>query len=199
MSLRATGSNNSKEFTMKIILFVMLLCLTGCTQSQTRQSAELNNPQPVASAKEIEPVNVNLCELLQSPEKYEQKLIRIKALYCYCFEDSKLYSSKCITEKSVWVQGSFEKCRNAGLVEDFQSQSKDEPAAKRWGGRTIGVVAVGRLIGTKGGYGHMNQYAYLFNIECLDRAVLFDLQGKRPAEMALEEQRRKAEEFENAN
>jgi hypothetical protein len=183
---------------MKLILLVILLCLAACGPHQTQKSSESNNPQGVASAQGDEPLNVDFCDLLQSPEKYEQKLIRIKAIYCYCFEDSELYSSKCTIKKSAWVQGSFEKCRNAGRVDDFQSPAGDEPAFPRWGGHTVGVVAVGKLIGTKGGYGHMNGFDYLLNIQCLERAELFDRGGKKPPAMT-KEQRQKVEEFEDSN
>lgn len=183
---------------MKIILLFILLCLTACTSYQTRKPSEANHSQVAGSTQDETPPTVDLCELLQAPEKYEQKLIRIKALYCYCFEDTELYSSKCPSQRSMWVQGSFQKCKNAGRIDDFESPSKDEPAFPRWGGHTVGIDAIGKLIGTKGGYGHMNKFAYLFDIECLERAELFDLKGKRPAEMTIE-QRRKVEAFENSN
>ena len=183
---------------MKVILLLLFICTVSCAPQQTNKLPQSSNPHVAASAKDDEPLNVTVCDLLQSPEKYEQKLIRIKALYCYCFEDSELYSSKCPTERSFWVQGSFERCRNAGRIDDFQSPAKGELAFPRWGARTVGIVAVGKLIGTKGGYGHMNEFAYLFNIECLERAELFDLKGKRPAEMTKDE-RRKVEEFEISN
>jgi hypothetical protein len=183
---------------MKFILLGILLCLAACGSHQTQKFPESDDPQIAASAKDDEPLKVNFCDLLQFPEKYEQKLIRIKVLYCYCFEDSELFSSKCTIQKSVWLQGSLEKCRDAGRIDDFQSPAKGELAFPRWGGHTVGVVAIGKLIGTKGGYGHMNGFNYLFNIECLERAELFDPQGKRPAAMT-KEQRRKVEEFENSN
>jgi hypothetical protein len=183
---------------MKIVVAFLLLCLSACTSHQVNKSPEPNQPQVVASANEAEPLNVDLCELLQSPQKYEQKLIRIKAIYCYCFEDSNLSSTNCSVQKSVWVQGSLDKCKNAGRVDDFQSPAKDEPASPRWGAHTVGIVAIGKLIGTRGGYGQMNGYDYLFEIRCLERAELFDVHGKKPAAMT-KEQQHKVEVFETSN
>jgi hypothetical protein len=184
--------------TIRIILLSMLLCLAACTSHEINKSPESNNQKVVASANDDEPLNVSLCDLLQSPEKYEQKLIRVKALYCYCFEDSSLYSSKCPAQKSVWVQGSFDKCSNAGRIDDFQSPGKDELSFPRWGAHTVGIVAVGKLVGVKGGYGQMNRFDYLFDIKCLERAELFDLKGRNPAEMP-KKQQLQVEEFENSN
>jgi hypothetical protein len=188
----------SKAVAIRINLLFIFLSLTACAQRQPATSSHANDGKAAASVHEGEPLNVDFCDLVQAPEKYEQKLIRIRTLYCYCFEDTELYSSKCPVQRSFWVQGSFKKCTNAGRIDDFESPAKDELAFPRWGGHTVGIVAVGRLIGTKGGYGHMNAFAYLFNVECLERAELIDRQGKRPAEMT-KEQRRKVEEFENSN
>jgi hypothetical protein len=183
---------------MRIILFSILICLASCASHQNNQPPESSRPPVVTAAREDEPLNLNFCELLGSPEKYEQKLVRVKVLYCYCFEDSKLYSSKCAVQKSVWVQGSFNKCSNAGRIDDFQSPGKDEPSFPRWGAHTVGIVAVGKLVGIKGGYGQMNRFDYLFDIKCLERAELFDLKGRDPAAMP-KKQQLQVEEFENSN
>jgi hypothetical protein len=103
-----------------------------------------------------------------------------------------LFSSKCSIEKSVWVEGASVECKNPGRIDEI-----DYPGHPGWNDRTVGIVAVGRLVGTKGGYGHMNGYDYLFRIECLERAEIIDRKGNTPAGMT-EEQRRKVEEFENS-
>jgi hypothetical protein len=144
---------------------------------------------PVASNKEKAPVTIAYCELLQSPEKYEQQSVRFKAIYRYGFEWAEFYSLKCATPKSVWVKREGARCENAGRIDELDYAGQ--------GGRTVGVVVVGRLVGTKGGYGHLNGYDYLFRVDCLERAEVLDRDGHIP-EALTPEQRRKVEAFENS-
>jgi hypothetical protein len=174
---------------MKLLACCCLLILVSCAAQQPQGPKETGSSQVVTSDKE-EPVSVNYCELLQHPKKYEQKLIKIRAIYRYGFEWSELYSLKCSIHKAVWVEGTEAKCKNANRVDELDYAG--------WGSRTVGIVAVGRLIGTKGGYGHQNGYDYLFKIECLERAEMLDREGKIPQRMS-KEQRRKVGAFENTN
>jgi hypothetical protein len=178
---------------MKLVLLSIIICLASCSPYQTNKPPEANNSQGETSAKEDEPLNVDFCDLLQSPEKYEQKLIRIKAVHCSCFERAELFSLKCDIQKSVWVEGSLGKCKNSGRIEELGYAG--HPG---WNDRTVAIVAVGKLIGTKGGYGQMNGYDYLFRIECLERAEIVDRKGNTPAGMT-KEQRHKVEQFESSN
>jgi hypothetical protein len=183
----------SKGVIMKIVLLSLFICLTSCTSPQTDKPLESNNPQGAASAKEDEPLNVAFCDLLKSPEKYKQKLIRIEAIHCSCFERAELFSLKCDIQKSVWVEGSLGKCKNFGRIDEL-----DYAGHPGWNDRTVAIVALGKLIGIKGGYGQMNGYDYLFRIECLERAEIIDRKGNTPASMT-KEQRLKVEEFDNSN
>jgi hypothetical protein len=183
----------TKGVTMRFVLLFIFICLASCASPQANKPLESNHPQAAAPAREDEPLNVDFCDLLQSPEKYEQKLIRIKAIYCSCFERAELFSLKCAAQKSVWVEGGTAKCKNPGRVEEFGYAG--HPG---WNDRTVGIVAVGKLVGTKGGYGQMNGYDYLFRIECLERAEVLDRKGNTRADM-IREKHRKVEEFENSN
>jgi len=62
-----------------------------------------------------------------------------------------------------------------------------------WGSWIFGVVAEGRLVGTNGGYGQMNRYDYLFEIDCLDRAERLDREGHPD-----EDVKKRIEEFEKS-
>jgi len=139
-------------------------------------------------------VDVDLCELLQSPEKYDRKNVRVKGYFCDCFENATLYPANCAVQKKMWVQGSLGKCKNAGRIDAFRSAAKD-PGENTFGSWTFGVIAQGRLTGTKGGYGQMNQFDLQFDVDCLEYADLLDRNGKRPSEM-IKDQQRKVEEFE---
>lgn len=112
---------------------------------------------------------ITVCELTASPEKYQGKRIRVKGTYCDCAEDSRLYSDACAGGKKIWVEGTREKCANAGQVDDFRSSSKSDPE-RMWGAWQFDVVFEGRLTGLNGGYGHMNQYDYLFETDCISEA-----------------------------
>ena len=162
------------------LLLSGLFFLASCSSYQTGNVSPADAPDPPPTASEQTTADVDLCELLQSPDKYERKVVRVKGFFCDCFEDGTLYPANCPVQKKIWVDGSLNKCGNAGRVDAFRETSKSDPE-RRYGGWTFGVIAVGRLTGTKGGYGHMNQYDYLFEIDCLEHAELFDRTGKRPA------------------
>ena len=175
---------------MKVLTLCFLFCLTSCISAQNNKPPILESQQNKAQAKEVEIADVSLCELLESPEKFDQKLIRVKAIYRYGFEWSEFYSLKCSTKKRVWVEGAETKCKNAGKV--------DEMDYAGMGGRTVGVVVVGKFTGEKGGYGHMNSFDYLFRIECFEKAKILDRESYVP-EALTPEQRHKVEEFEKSN
>ena len=152
---------------------------------------EVNNaPAPSPSVERSPGTFVDVCDILRSPEKYENEPVRFKAYFCDCFENPNLYSAKCEIDKKIWVQGSLrEKCKDAGRIDPFRSTAENDAVA-RYGAWTFGVIGQGRLIGTKGGYGHMNSFDYLFEVDCLDHAELFDQKGLHPSEMTPQQQQK---------
>lgn len=66
------------------------------------------------------------------------------------------------------------------------------------GGRAFGVIAIGQFTGEKKRYGHMNEFDFLFNVKCYEKAQMLDREGSVPQGLTSEEVR-KVEEFENAN
>ena len=66
------------------------------------------------------------------------------------------------------------------------------------GGRTFGIVAVGQFTGEKKGYGHMNEFDYLFQVKCFEKAKSLDKQGYVPVALT-PEQRQKVIDFEGSN
>lgn len=111
-------------------------------------------------------VTVDYCDLLRKPELYDQKLVRIQAVYRYGYEWSELYCPDCLTEGSTWVD--FE--------ESFETCTKSEVAKKiadnGFKGRTVIVVMVGKFYGSGGGHGHMNAYRFKFLVSCVERAKI---------------------------
>ena len=178
---------------LKFFLIVLLagpFILSSCSSSQSGTPFPANTPQPAPEAT----ANVDLCELLEAPDKYEQKSVRVKGYLCDCFEDGSLYPANCSVQKKIWVEGSLAKCDGASRVDGFRQATASEPES-RYGAWTFGIIAIGRLTGTKGGYGQMNQYDLLFKIDCVEHAELLDRTGKKPAEMT-EQQQRNVAEFE---
>jgi hypothetical protein len=49
-------------------------------------------------------VDVNLCELMNSPEAFDKQFIRIKAIYVKAAITSHIYSTECADKKDIWVE-----------------------------------------------------------------------------------------------
>lgn len=181
---------------MKILQPLLTVLLSGvfllasCSSYQTNKTS--TGPAPTADPSKT--LEVDLCELQQSPEKYERQPVRVKGYLCDCFENGTLYAENCPAQKKIWLVGSFNKCKNAARVDGFRSASKN-PGEHTFGGWTFGAILIGRLTGIKGDYGHMGQYDLLFEIECLEHAEMLDRNGRRPSEMP-KEQQQKVQEFE---
>ena len=158
------------------------------TQNHKRSVSNDQRVTPPAIAKEI--AHVSFCQLLQSPEKFEQQLVRVKAIFRRGFEKSEFYSLKCPTDKHVWVSGGTNtKCPNAGRLDETNFDG---------GERTVGVVVVGKLTGTKGNYGHLGAADYEFTIDCVERYEVLDRKSNA-VQILTAEQLRKVEEFEGSN
>ncbi len=194
---------------MKIFILCLLFTITSCVGSQndnpsvpdnsddeisaSSPKSQNNNPsmsndqQGTPQVKEKEISDISFCKLLQSPEKFEQQSVRVKAIFRRGFEKSEFYSLKCPTDKHVWVEGGTNtKCPNSG--------SLDETDFDR-GELTVGVVVVGKLTGTKGNYGHLGVGDYKFKINCVERYEVL-LQSSLAAQYLTPEQRRKVKKFE---
>ena len=158
--------------------------------NQNTKPSISNEPRAAPQVKEKVISNVSFCQLLQSPEKFEQKPVRLKAIFRRGFEKSEFYSLNCPMDKRVWVDGGTNtKCANAGKF-DATNFKGDE--------QTVGVVVVGKLTGTKGNYGHLGAGDYLFHIDCVERYEVLDHKSNG-AQYLTPEQRRKVEKFERSN
>ena len=194
---------------MKIFILCILFTITSCVGSQndnpsvpdnsddeiSASSPESQNNNPSMSndqlgtpqAKEKEISDISFCKLLQSPEKFEQQPVRVKAIFRRGFEKSEFYSLKCPTDKRVWVEGGTNtKCLNSGKLGEMNSDDSE---------LTVGVVVVGKLTGTTGNYGHLGAGDYEFKINCVERYEVL-LQSSLAAQYLTPEQRRKVEKFE---
>ena len=171
---------------MKILMLLLLLNLSSCISAQNTNSADTTNQAKIPPNQDV--INVNLCELVQHPEKFEKKTIRVKAIYFYGFEWSTLYSTKCEIKERIWVERTKTQCKNADKIDEMESAGM--------GGRTVGIIAVGEFTGEKEGYGNMNSYRYLFKVDCFEKAEMLDRKNLLPDTPEL---KRKMEDFENSN
>jgi hypothetical protein len=173
---------------MKVIILCLLSFLFSCGNHNVEFSVEDKNSIKQVEDKDI--LETGFCELIESPEKFDKKLIRVKAVYRYGFEWSEIYSLKCETKKRIWVERIEKACKNASPIDKLASAQK--------GGKTVGIIAVGRFRdGKDGRYGHLNGYNFQFEIECFDKAKILDNEGFVPQALT-PDQRRVIEEFENS-
>lgn len=191
-----------------VVLFMLCLILISCVGSQNynasapgdsgdetpvysnTKASVANEKQPTPQVEEKAISDVGFCMLLQSPEKFEQQPVRVKAIFRRGFEKSQFYSLKCPTDKHVWVDGRKNtKCSNAGSLNEINFDG---------GELTVGVVVVGKLTGIKGNYGHTGVGDYEFAIKCVERYELLDRSSTGPLYLT-PQQRRKIEKFERSN
>jgi hypothetical protein len=123
------------------------------------------NPKPIPCAATKIPT-VAYCDLIRNPELYDQKVIRVKAIYRYGYEWSELYCGDCLKEGQTWVD----------FDESFESCTKPDVAKKLgdngFKGRTVSVVMIGKFHGSGGGYGHMNAYRFRLLVSCVEQAKI---------------------------
>ena len=131
--------------------------------------------RPVTNMGDV--ITVDYCDLLRKPELYEQRLVRVQAVYRYGYEWSELYCPNCLTEDRTWVD----------FDESFESCTKPEVAQKisdnGFKGRTVSVLFVGKFQGSGSGYGHMNAYRSSFLVGCVERAKILLNDSPVPSEM----------------
>ena len=116
---------------------------------------------PVAGHLQPALPTVSYCELQKSPERFLNKSIRLRAIYVFGFEWQEFDSALCHSKRRTWVEmaDSVERCSTR--------------AGKRWlqssdDAGTLCLVVRGRLTGSNGGYGHLNGYDQLFEIDCVE-------------------------------
>lgn len=192
---------------MKIFVICLLCLITSCTGRQNdntyasrnddvTNSAEpededfkpwatgkLRRPQP--EEKDIS--NVSLCRLLRSPEEFEQRAVRITAIFRRGFEKSEFYSLKCPSDMKVWVGGHNNKeCKKGREVLETDNNGDEQ---------TAGVVVVGWFTGKEGRYRHSGGSRYYFYISCYEKYEVLDHGNKGPQYLT-PQQRRRIEKFE---
>lgn len=153
---------------------IVLIVSSSCTQSEIRTA-----PEPVTTAADGI-VEVAFCELVDAPERYLERRVRVRAVFCDCFENAQLFSIACPTAKKVWVEGTQAPCSDKVKLPPSRRAASDNPGEQIYGSWNFGVVAVGRLTGINGKFGHMGGFDHKFEIGCLESKVHLDRKGSIP-------------------
>jgi hypothetical protein len=140
---------------MRMFLTLMAFVLLGIP-SGMRATA-------VYSADDIP--TVDYCELINHPEKYDQKTVRVRAIYRYGYEWSEIYCPDCFDRnRRTWVESDnlTETCPKTKAIKQLRDSG--------YKGRTVRVVMVGKFHGSGGGYGHLNGYRFQLDVSCVEEA-----------------------------
>ena len=120
---------------------------------------------------------VAYCDLIRNPKRYDDKLIRIRAIYRYGYEWSQFYCPGCLSEGETWVdfEKSFKSCARSVVSKRIGDNG--------FKGRTVELLVVGKFYGSDVGYGHMNAYRFKFVVRCVEEAKI--ILNDSPLPMAL--------------
>ena len=109
------------------------------------------------SAELVDAQTIAYCEILNHPEEFKNKLIRVRALYETEFERAVITAPSCPTPiPMTWVE--FEK----NWEHRTRWQIRRAISSQQWRVQKD-VVFVG-MLGTDGHYGHMDMYPFLFDV-----------------------------------
>jgi hypothetical protein len=114
-------------------------------------------------------MDITLCELLKNPEKYDEKVVRVKGIYRNFFELSELYCPDCYDEnKRVWIESTE--------IRDECLSSRETKRLRK--GKTLLVVFVGKFQASQSSYGHLNAYKFQIDVTCVEKSKI--LSKKEP-------------------
>jgi hypothetical protein len=146
-------------------------------------------PRPSNVSQQADIPVVDYCELLRTPDLYDKKIIRLRALYVRGFEVAAFEHPQCDEARSVWVEfdQSEPSCTDKKIRKAMQAIF-NPPRKRKRGVIEIGgperaeLLAVGRFegprpgipVGSQGrkiftGHGHMNEYKYKFVVQCVEQ------------------------------
>ena len=123
-------------------------------------------PQPGPSMQEVP--TVDYCHLIQNPDAYDQKVIRVHAKYKVGAKWSNLQSPHCGSPKTTWVNfdetnfdESFQPCQKSNIAEAIKFKGFDQ---------VFDVVLVGKFFG---GYSN-GPSSFMFVVGCVEDSKLVE-------------------------
>src|SRR5882724_2001771 len=156
-----------KKPVMPMIL-LLSICLTHCSTHEPNLKDVEGPPRMSETVKQAQ--TVQWCDLVHNPERYEQQVVRTRALYYRDHENTSLYERECDNERStpVWA------------VNDPSYVYSDERIRQRFvelirptgtsSSGTAMVTVVGKFETGGGPYGHLGGYHSQFSIIRLEEA-----------------------------
>lgn len=150
---------------LTVSVSVLALTFVGCgSRSATIPAPSLAEKPTPAAIPEAE--TVAFCDLVSSPQLYNQKIVRTEAIAAVMtFEVALLYDPKC-NRKDAWMDYEYDN--------DQASEVTDALLRRNFGRnetRRAYVTAVGRFNGpSKEGYGHLNSFRLHFVVMTVEKA-----------------------------
>jgi len=136
---------------MRLTLLVLLIGFSHPKQINAGANAPTLSELP----------KVELCELLKNPLLYDQKVVRITAIYRHGGEElSVLYCGECLEGGRIY----------ADFDESYYSLTKKKISKLLVKEGTVRLVMSGTFYSSGGAYGHLNQYRFMFRISKIEKA-----------------------------
>lgn len=160
---------------LHIVLAVSIISVTiaecGTSSGTIPPASLVEKPTPMTIPQAE---NVTFCDLVSSPQIYNQKIVRTEAIAAVMtFEVAFLYDPKCNT-KDAWIDYEFEDHQAFGVTDSLLSRDFGKNTIRR-----ARLTLVGRVRGpSREGYGHLNTSRLQFLILAVEKAegVLPNLQ-----------------------
>ncbi len=161
-------------------------------------SCSANLPvQPSASTPAVGKTEiVNLCGVIEAPQTYVGKTLKVRAAVRKGFESFDMYSVKCSKTPNTTVPLDYsEELRERESVACEGSTPIEPLSHPLMGAKTFGVVAVGKFE-ARPDPPYVNPFRYAFVISCFESVITLDDRGYIPASLTPED-RAKIDKFES--
>jgi hypothetical protein len=118
-------------------------------------------------------LNVEYCNLVRNPEKYDGKNITVQATYRYGFEWAEMYCVDCRDVGKTWVQ----------LDQDDWVGSKSSLKRLPKNAGTVNAVFSGTFHSADAHYGHLGAYRFMFTVRSLTKVEKVYNDGRVPEQL----------------
>ena len=110
---------------------------------------------------------VSFCDLVRNPEKYDGKVLSVRATYRYGFEWQQFYCLDCLDRGKAWLE----------IPSDLDNTSEKALRRAPKGAGIVNLTVEGVFV-SGGRFGHMNGYPYKFVVHKV-RDVAVVLKGMK--------------------
>jgi hypothetical protein len=159
------------RLTLPVLIFILSISTAVLAQSKRR-------PDDIET--------VSFCDLINNAERYDKKVVRVRAIYAVGLETSRVYIPGC--DKATWaeVDSGVKKASDSKALKNFRRLTKGRTVRSKGVvtypmPRRVEILAVGRFDGVKPtyhvgpmtlrpGFGHMDAFDYQFTILKLEEA-----------------------------